>query len=227
MAIFVIGTSKGGAGKSTLTSNLASHHFKMTGGTETLLVDADKQKNLTNWAAMREMNPELPQGLYIEKTGKEIHKSLYDVSQKYQTVFVDAPGHESPELRGAIAVADVLVYPLRPSNFDAWVVDRDFEEIGRIRLHNTELKVLVVFNGLSTLPSLQRGELDMLKNYMSRFEDYVLAKTYICQRNTYNRLAGEGRGVADIIAKTPSDQKAQQEIQSLYDEIFSLIGGEQ
>ena len=47
MRTVLVASSKGGAGKTTLATNLAAH-FALD-GKHTVLVDADKQKSSTHW----------------------------------------------------------------------------------------------------------------------------------------------------------------------------------
>ena len=51
MRTVLVASSKGGAGKTTLATNLAAH-FALD-GKHTVLVDADKQKSSTHWCEKR------------------------------------------------------------------------------------------------------------------------------------------------------------------------------
>ena len=51
MRTVLVASSKGGAGKSTLATNLAAY-FAL-GGKHTVLIDADRQKSSTHWAEKR------------------------------------------------------------------------------------------------------------------------------------------------------------------------------
>ncbi|KKL80188.1 hypothetical protein LCGC14_2007240 [marine sediment metagenome] len=52
MPIIVVGGVKGGSGKSTLSSNLAV--LRSNAGKRVLLVDADEQRSISDWAEHRE-----------------------------------------------------------------------------------------------------------------------------------------------------------------------------
>lgn len=272
MSIITVASTKGGAGKSTLASNLFAYHLSEGKGGDALLVDTDIQKSLTSWAAIRQDDANLRQGLCIEKTGKDIHVALTNLTGKYETIFVDVPGNASMEFRGASLVADVLVYPVRPSNFDAWVFNNDLEVIEQLRIVNQNLRVLIVFNGLSCLSNIQAGEARMLRSYLANYSGFEIANSVICNRPVFSSLVGGGRGIADIVGNPISDvdiaalaeakakakakaltkakakakakgralpqeeeievgltpeERAFDEVGSLYREIFSLIGGAQ
>ena len=51
MHVIVVASSKGGAGKSTLSTNLAAHYALQ--GKRTALIDADRQKSATHWCEKR------------------------------------------------------------------------------------------------------------------------------------------------------------------------------
>ena len=152
MPIIVVGSSKGGCGKSTITTNLITMH--QAKGLGSLLIDADPQRSSSNWVALRASRGLTPEVVAMEKTGADLKRSAVEMAKHYDHVFIDAPGHNSPELRASLVVADVLLYPVKPSNFDAWVFHQDFEDlISNVRSINEGLKVMVVMNGLSPSPA--------------------------------------------------------------------------
>ena len=51
MQVIVVASSKGGAGKSTISTNLAAY-FALQ-GKRTALIDADRQKSATHWCEKR------------------------------------------------------------------------------------------------------------------------------------------------------------------------------
>ena len=51
MRTFLVASSKGGAGKTTLATNLAAHYA--LDGKRTVLVDADRQHSATRWGEKR------------------------------------------------------------------------------------------------------------------------------------------------------------------------------
>lgn len=221
MPILVVGSSKGGCGKSTLCTNLTIQQLQSE--PDTLLVDSDPQKSASNWNEVRESKDWLSPALVMEKTGGELSRSVVKMAEKYPYIYIDVPGNNSPELRSSLVIADLLIMPLRPCNFDAWVFARDMELVSNTRHTNPELKVLVVFNGLSTNPAARRREIADLQDYLSEYEHIRIADSFICHRSSFNKAVAQGASVTEIKSEGDSSERAKQEIGALFTEIQAYI----
>ena len=116
MPIILVACQKGGSGKTTTTVNVATELARL--GHDVLIVDCDKTtKSSTTWAQDRAQDDSLPRVHAIQKTGN-VREALKDLATRYDYVVVDAPGHDSQEMRTAMTVADLMVIPTRPSQFD-------------------------------------------------------------------------------------------------------------
>jgi chromosome partitioning protein len=112
--IVLVGSEKGGVGKTTVAFNLAV--MRARAGKNVLLVDTDKQGSSAMWASLRSEADFSPPLLCVQKFGK-IGIDLIQLRDHYE-IIVDAGGQDSVELRQAIAVADLWVIPVRPSQID-------------------------------------------------------------------------------------------------------------
>src|SRR5665647_1859059 len=113
--IILIGSQKGGCGKSTTAVNISAE--LSTRGHDVVLVDADKQATGANWAQDRSGNTALPVVHCIQRYDN-IRDTLLDLNERYQFVIVDAAGRDSRELRTGMTAAHILIVPFRPSQAD-------------------------------------------------------------------------------------------------------------
>jgi len=102
--IILLGSYKGGCGKSTLATSLAA--MLAGAGGDVVLVDADKQSTASTWAADREADPSLPAVACVQKYDN-IRQTLLDLDRRYSHVVVDCAGHDSKELRTGMTAAHV------------------------------------------------------------------------------------------------------------------------
>ena len=118
--IYLVGSEKGGVGKTSLSFNLAV--LRVRAGKPVILVDADPQGSSAMWAALRSEGNYLPPLICVQKTGK-IGNDLLQLSQNYELI-VDAGGTDARELRQAIAVADKWILPVRPGQLDIFAMSK-------------------------------------------------------------------------------------------------------
>lgn len=104
--IILIGSQKGGCGKSTLTINIAAALAKLN--KDVIIVDADIQSTSSRWAADR--NENLPKVHCVQKY-ENMKNTLLDLNQRYKFVIVDVAGKDSKELRTGMIVANILLIP--------------------------------------------------------------------------------------------------------------------
>lgn len=130
----LVAGSKGGAGKTTVATNLAAH-FALE-DKRTVLVDADRQKSSTHWCEKRALlaSAVLP----IDGTRRSWEKQLPEDAQR---AVIDAPaGAMAQDLQGFLDIADAVVVPVNPSVID--------------------LEATVLFlNSLATHPRVKKGKL--------------------------------------------------------------------
>jgi len=75
--ILIVGSQKGGSGKSTIAVNICA--LLAVNGFNVMLVDADKQTTAANWAEDRENSPELPRVNCVQKYDN-IRETLHDLN---------------------------------------------------------------------------------------------------------------------------------------------------
>lgn len=211
--IILIGGEKGGTGKTTIATNLAVERTKKTGSL--LLIDTDRQPSASFWCSIREDNHINPRVASIQKFDKGVRTETLFLKEKYQDIIIDAGGRDSLELRGSLLVADKVIFPLRPSQFDLWTLGRLNTLIEIAGEVNDKLKIYLLINQAHTNPVVK--EVEEARQLISEFPKFTLLKTLICERISFRRATIRGMSVVEYL---PEDQKAADEIRNLYREIF-------
>tara|TARA_Y100001938_G_scaffold134078_1_gene194165 strand:- start:36 stop:671 length:636 start_codon:yes stop_codon:yes gene_type:complete len=209
--IILIGSQKGGCGKSTTAVNLCSE--LACNNKDIVLVDADRQCTAANWALDRAQNPELPTVHCVQKY-ENIRDTLLDLDKRYEYVVVDAAGRDSRELRTGMTAAHILIVPFRPSQPDLDTLPRLQEIIVQARDLNPKLKVYGLLTMTPTNPQIQ--EKKEAQDYLSDFPEFELLQSSLCDRKVYRDAMSEGLGVVEM-----NNKKAQSEVQALRAEVLT------
>lgn len=120
-SVVTIASLKGGSGKTTLACCLAVHW--QLKGFRPLLVDADPQRSVMRLA-------ERAQALggvdLVEQADKNVWKTIRQTSSEHGVTIVDTPGFDSEITIAALAVADLVLIPVKASPLD---VDRMMDTV--------------------------------------------------------------------------------------------------
>jgi chromosome partitioning protein len=210
--IVLIGSQKGGCGKSTTAVNICAK--LASDGHDVVLVDADRQCTSANWAMDRASNKNLPVVHCIQKY-ENIRDTLIDLDKRYEYVIVDAAGRDSRELRTGMTAAHVLIVPFRPSQPDLDTLPKMQEVIIQAKDLNPDLVVHGVLTMAPTNPVIT--EVAEACGYLQDYPEIeLLGKAIIRDRKVYRDSMSEGMGVVEM--KNP---KATDEIEALVREVFN------
>jgi len=209
--IILIGSQKGGCGKSTLAVNVASL-LVLEANADVLLVDADPQGSMARWVQDRQIRAELKNIPCVQISG-DIRQNLKDLASRYEYLVVDVAGRDSSELRSGLAIADVLLSPLRPSQYDLDTLPHLAEVYSLARDFNQNIKAHLVLNLCPTNPVIKEAE--EAKAYLQEFPEFQLAETLIYDRKAYRDSIAEGRSVLEW-----KDEKAAESIRLLLKEVL-------
>lgn len=214
--LVLVANEKGGVGKTTIAVNLAAMCAKA--GKELLLVDTDKQESASSWAAVRHENLIDPTITCVAKTGK-VGFDLAKLKDKFEVVIVDAGGRDSIEMRQAMAVADCVLIPIKPAQFDVWSLSRMSQLIGDVaEKAGAKINAFAFINGASPNPVVRETNevREVLQDYN---EIFPCLKSVVTERIAFRKAAREGRGVVELDPGI-SDAKANLELMQLYQEVF-------
>ena len=213
MSIILIGGEKGGTGKTTLAVNLAA--LRALQGRDVLLIDTDIQASASYWAQSRDEAGTQPRVACIQKFGKGLQTEVRDLAKRYQDLIIDAGGRDSLELRAALVIAERVYIPIQPSQFDIWTLGRMDDLVKTAQGFNPELQARVVISRASTNPSV--NEVAEARNLLADFEHVRLSSAVIRDRIAYRKAARDGLSVEEL---KPTDSKAGEEMQALFQEVF-------
>ncbi len=160
MRTILVASSKGGAGKSTVSTNLAAY-FAVE-GKATALLDADRQKSSTHWCEKRaHMDTAV---LPLDGTRKGWDKSLPDGIQR---MVVDAPaGAMGEDLVAFLDMADAVIVPVLPSAIDLEATVPFLNTlVAHPRVKKGKLPVAIVANRLKPWTSASQQAVAQLKSW--------------------------------------------------------------
>ena len=204
--VVLFGSEKGGTGKSSLATNTAA--YLVLNGYDCVLVDADKQKTSTTWAQDREANGLVSKKVISISLDGNIRAPLFDLKNRYEFVIVDCAGRDSRELRTGMTGADVLISPLRPSQFDLDTLPNLLSVFEQAKDINPDLVGHLVVNQAPTNPFVK--EADQARAVIDEYNEFHLVKTVIHDRKVYRDTASEGLSIFET-----GNEKAQSELEEL------------
>jgi chromosome partitioning protein len=208
--IILIGSQKGGCGKSTTAVNISA---ELAGrGHDVVIVDADRQCTSANWAMDRIENPVLAKVHCIQKY-ENIRDTLLDLDKRYEYVIVDAAGRDSRELRTGMTAAHILIVPFRPSQPDLDTLPNMQEIIIQAKDLNPDLKVYGLITMAPTNPIIHE-EADA-RECLIDYPEIKLLSTMIRDRKVYRDAMSDGLSVVEM-----DNPKAKAEIKKLIEEIL-------
>jgi chromosome partitioning protein len=211
--IVLVGGEKGGVGKTTLAVNLAG--MRAHAGRDVLLVDADKQASANLWASIREEENVTPPVRCVQKRGKGLPADVRDLAGRYEEVIIDAGGQDSVELRAALTIAQLAVFPIQPSLFDAATLETLAQLVAQAQSFNPDLIAGIVINRASTNPRVKESE--EAKELITEYSDLHLMDALIRDRIAFRRSARNGLCVMEL---NEHDKAAERELAGLYQEVY-------
>lgn len=211
--IITLGTIKGGVGKTTLVTNL-TYIRAILDKRKVLLVDADDhQWSSSDWVEQREAQ-ELPTPwTTIKLSGMSVRTQIQKLIESYDDVFIDTGGRDSQSLRAALTISDVLISPFQPKSYDVWTINKLRTLIDEMSIANLKLKTYAVINRGDSLGNDNEEAKEIITEIIE------CLPVVICQRKAFSNSASKGLSIFEM--QNNKDKKAMQEMQTLYDTIFS------
>ena len=210
MKTIAIGTTKGGAGKTTLTTNLAI--AAALRGHSVLIIDADPQGSSISFRSLRDND--LVSAAQI--TTPTLHKDLVKFSASIDICFIDIGAGHPKVFKSAIAAADLLVIPVLPSPYDLWATGNTIDILEDARSFD------ITTPARSVLNQTIKGTI-MMKETREALEPIIAAapllNSQITHRQVFKNAVAAAQGVVEYDKQSP----AVEEINNLLDEILNII----
>lgn len=219
--IVLVGSEKGGVGKSTISAH-AAVRLAMT-GKRTILVDSDPQGSSWAWAEARKKYKSDLVAVETTKITGDIRPKIKELSESYGHIVIDCGGADSPTLRAGMMIAQRLIIPSK-------VARRDLETLTHVstlvlaankkRAENRQSLLIarVVFNMTRALPNFW-ARIDAAKTVVEKM-GLGVSKYHIVDRVSYDDSQHQGGTVFDGNV----DPKAYEEMERV---LMSLLRKEQ
>jgi len=189
MTRILVLNSKGGCGKTTIATNLASYYASL--GVTTALVDHDPQASATRWLSLR---PREKTEIYGVPAYERLRAGVTQSWQRRvlpgtQKLIIDAPaGVMGQSLQEFIRQVDVVIVPVLPSPIDIHAATRFIEDlllIGKVRSFGVHVAVVANRVKKNTL----------VYQSLERFLDTLKLPFLASFRDTQNYVRASARGV--------------------------------
>ncbi|MCU7876742.1 MAG: ParA family protein [Candidatus Thiodiazotropha sp. (ex Lucinoma borealis)] len=186
--ITVIGSLKGGSGKSTVTFNLAV--WLEMAEAEVLVIDADPQATLSDVSEVRTEEGYEP-FLNIKTASALSRKKLAG----YDEVLIDVGTSDIESMKLALALADRVVIPVPPSQADIWSTQRFINFLDEA-VDGDRPDLLGFINRADTHHAIR--ESDEAAAALVSLPDVRFIKHRLCQRTVFRRSFSEGLAVYEL-----------------------------
>lgn len=210
--IVAVVNEKGGSGKTSLAINLA---IKLKDcNDKVLFIDTDPQKSGEIFTKIRES--ENIDSAFIYRSAKE---NLIDIIKqnvkRFDSIVIDTGGRDSKESRIALSIADIILIPTYPSQYDLAVLNN------MINLYldskNIESKCFIVINRAFTNIALQ-NKISEFKNIIKQKcrKNIELMDSILYDREAIRMATAQGLGISET-----QNNKAKDEFNDFFTELLN------
>lgn len=199
--------NKGGAGKTTLSVNVASGLARQS---KVAVVDADPQGSSLQWRAFSSNEDTVP----VLAANEQLENQAKQLLEEYQYVVIDCPPSvHAEQTKTVLGFSDIALVPVQPSPVDLWATVHIEEAVDTARDSNADLNAFLVINQLeprTTMSKLVRDALSEIK--------LPVANTALRRRAIYRSSALEGKSVFDMGSR---GRDAAYELEQLIQELLT------
>ena len=207
MKVWAFVSQKGGSGRSTLCTQLATYACQI--GEKVAVIDLDVQGSAVAWHEIRgrgespAVMPSIPTKLagFVEAIRSSGLATM---------VMIDTPPHTDDSAVKAIAVSDLVICPMRYGMFDQQSLDAT---IALVEMAKAKDRAIGVVNAIRVGKSAVKDYQKAAKRLEDR--EVKVAAAYVCDRRAFVQAINEGRGVTERKTKN----EAAREIQALWSEL--------
>lgn len=213
--IIAVVNQKGGAGKTTVSMQLAGTLGRRR--KKVLVIDADPQATATRWAASAGDDSPFPATISgLSAAGDKVHREARKYVGDFDFIVIDCPpAADSPVPQSALTIADVGIVPVVPSPLDLWASVGIGKVIETIRDLNDQLRPVIVVNQVQLNTAIAKEALGVLPQF-----GIPLTKTRLHQRTAYRQSAVYGGTVHDLGSRAA---QAIAEVDAFTNEILNLL----
>ncbi len=186
MRHIMVMNAKGGCGKSTLATNIASYYA--TEGATVALADYDPQRSSLDWLDRRPANRPEIHGVAAYEDGFRHAPRSADV------IVIDAPARShGPELTNLVRHAETIIVPVLPSTIDMQATSTFLEELKHVgKVERRQARIATVANRVRDNTLIW----DELDEYLSKTRvPYVAA---LREAQNYIRAYTRGLGIFEL-----------------------------
>jgi len=205
-----IAQQKGGAGKTTIASNLA---VQLTRGRskKVAILDTDPQGSMGRWFMARQENikPNMAKLTLRTASAWGARYEAEHLAKEFDYVIIDTPPKMGIDGRPAIETADLVIVPMTPSEMDKWATVPTLELIDLKKQAG-----ILVLNRVNPRTKL----VQQIRNQAPEM-GVTLAKSELNHRVIYADVVASG---LSVVEKSPSGPAAE-EILNLSNEVKKLL----
>ncbi|MDZ7804837.1 ParA family partition ATPase [Thiohalophilus sp.] len=185
MSVIALVGNKGGAGKTTLSINLA---VALAEQADTVLMDADPQGSSVQWRVIGDNR------LPVVVAGESLDEAIATMARQYHHVVVDCPPSvQAPQTHEALRACDVALIPVQPSPVDLWATVHIEQAVELAKQVNSQLSAWLIINQLEPRTTLSR----LVREAVAEI-DIPVAETPIRRRAIYRSSVLEGKSVYEM-----------------------------
>jgi chromosome partitioning protein len=205
MAVIAVISQKGGAGKTTIAVHLAA--AAELAGYPTLLIDTDPQATASQWGSWRNGAPPDVIDSAPPRLATKIEAATAGGAR---FIVIDTPPHADSAASAAMAIADLILIPCRPTAFDLAAAQTTARLVQMFRK-----PAFVVFSaGPVKAPKLYEDATTAAEGWGLK-----VCPHHVADRAAFRHATGEGKTVMELDRYS----RASEEIRALYNWACDIV----